>query len=183
MMSKLCFRKKTIDFVKLVFFLLLVFLPLSAKAATTEKDLQVVARAAAFTEGLSKGTLTAAVAYDAGSAASKADADNIVSIIGGGLSASGVTLKPVLVSSGSLGGLSGANIVIVASDSGSAQGSIFSAAGNKLTVSSDMSCVKNAKCVMGVASAPKVEIVVNRNAASGAGVSFAQAFRMMISEI
>jgi len=183
MINRSFLKKKTISIAAKVFFLSVVFFSFNANAATTEKDLQVIARAAAFTEGLAKGELKAAVVYDAGSASSKADADGIAAIMGGGLSASGVTLKPVVMSSGSLGGLAGVNIVIVASDSAAVHGSVFSAAGNKLTVSTDMSCVKSAKCVMGVASDPKVEIVVNRNAASGAGVSFAQAFRMMISEI
>lgn len=183
MLRRSFLKRKTMKLIVKVMFLSVALFSFSANAATTEKDLQVVARAAAFTEGLAKGDIQAAIVYDAGSAASKADADGIAAIMGGGLSASGVTLKPMLVSSGSLGSLGGAGVVIIADGSGAVQGAAFSAAGGKLTVSTDFSCVQSGKCVMGVRSEPKVEIVVNRNAAAGAGVSFAQAFRMMISEI
>jgi hypothetical protein len=46
-----------------------------------------------------------------------------------------------------------------------------------------MGCVRSDRCVVGVSTSPRVEIVVSRAAAKAAGVSFSQAFRVMIREI
>jgi hypothetical protein len=46
-----------------------------------------------------------------------------------------------------------------------------------------MGCVRSGRCVVGVSTSPRVEIVVSRAAAKAAGVSFSQAFRVMIREI
>ncbi|MDR3516593.1 MAG: hypothetical protein P4M00_12290, partial [Azospirillaceae bacterium] len=53
----------------------------------------------------------------------------------------------------------------------------------KPCVTTDISQVVSGACVMAVKSEPKVEITVNKAAATDSGVSFAASFRMMIKEI
>jgi hypothetical protein len=43
--------------------------------------------------------------------------------------------------------------------------------------------VQSGTCIMAVMSQPKVSIIVNHAAAEAAGITFAQAFRMLIKEI
>ncbi|MDR3441241.1 hypothetical protein [Telmatospirillum sp.] len=51
-----------------------------------------------------------------------------------------------------------------------------------LTISSDLSCVRAAKCSVGVLGAPRVEVSVNRQVLEASGIVFSEAFRMMVTE-
>lgn len=51
-----------------------------------------------------------------------------------------------------------------------------------LLLSSDLDCVRSAKCTIGVASSPRVEIILNAQQAAASHIQFTEAFRMMVTE-
>jgi hypothetical protein len=148
-----------------------------AHAATTARDLQVIARAVGFINGLPRGAVDVAVVDGPG-------ADALLAAMGRGVSAGGVTLNPRRVRLSGLGA-SGVRVIIVPEGQGASHATIAAAARSlgAVTLSTDMACVRARRCVVGVAASPRVEIVVSRAAAAASGVSFAQAFRVMIREI
>jgi hypothetical protein len=50
-------------------------------------------------------------------------------------------------------------------------------------ITTDLAQVRDGACVMGIRSTPKVEIMVNRAAATNTGIKFAGVFRMLITEL
>ena len=149
----------------------------AAYAEPTARDIQVMARAIGFINGLPRGVVDVAVVDGAG-------AQEVMDAMRGRVSAGGVTLNPRRVPADELSG-SGVRIIIVPEGQASMHASIAAAARRlgAATLSTDMNCVRNGHCVVGVAAQPRVEILVSRRAADAAGVSFAQAFRVMIREI
>ncbi|MFZ5610536.1 MAG: hypothetical protein ACOY99_13115 [Pseudomonadota bacterium] len=158
--------------------------PATVQAETTEKDIQVAARAVAFMENAPSGDTPAAIIYDPANGATKAEAEAIQKAMGAGLKAGNANLQPKLVAVGSLGDLAGARVAFVTGGLGAQHGAIFAAAAPKsiLTVSTDMSCVDAGKCVVGVMTQPKVEIIVSKAARDASSISFAAAFLMMVKE-
>lgn len=148
-----------------------------AQAQTTARDLQVMARAIGFVQGLPRGGVDVAVVAGPG-------ADAVMAALSRGVSAGGVTLNARLVSASALA-RSGARVIIVPEGQTGAHAQIAAAARNlrAVTISTDMTCVRSGRCVVGIVANPRVEIVVSRTAATAARVSFADAFRVMIREI
>lgn len=143
--------------------------------AASDKDVQLISKAAGFVEGgVGKDV---AVLYDAGNPASSAEADEVVGLLGG----AGLTGSKVAVAGA--GGAS-AKILYVTTGLNGSWDAIASAAaaGKKLTATLDDACVKAGKCVLGVQSTPSVEIKVSKAASAAAGVGFGAAFKMMIKE-
>lgn len=149
----------------------------AAAADTGARDLQVIARAVGFVSGLPRGEFGAAVVDGPG-------ADAVLALMGSGVSGGGVTLIPERVSVANLA-RSNARVIIVPEGQSAAFPAIAAAAArlHAVTVSTDMSCVTGNFCVIGVASSPRVEIVVSRRATDASGVSFSPSFRVMIREI
>ena len=50
-------------------------------------------------------------------------------------------------------------------------------------ITTDLAKVKSGSCAIGVRSQPKIEILVNRNAATSSDLKFSAVFRMMITEM
>jgi hypothetical protein len=152
-----------------------------AMADTTAKDLQVMGRAIAFMNGAPSGAVNVGIVYNA---STEAAAHAIQALMGAGLAAGSLTLKPVLVKADDA---AGANVdVFLVTDGMGGDGAKAGAAAkskHKLCVTTDMAQAKSGACMMGVQSDPKVQIVVNKASAAGAGISFAAAFSMMITEI
>ncbi|MGQ9369080.1 hypothetical protein [Azospirillum sp. ST 5-10] len=157
-----------------------------AGAEVSSKDVQVAAKTFGFTVPPLSGTVKVAIVFDAAVPESKMEADQLGGILGSGLAVGSATLTPVLVPVGQLdSGLEGAGVAFVTSGLSASHERIFAAtkARKLLSVSADAACVQSARCVMGVKSEPKVEIVVSKTAAEASSVSFAPAFRMMITEL
>lgn len=157
----------------------------AAKAAVTEKDFQVIARALGFMANGPKGTVDVAIVHTPEDPASMAEAQAALAVLGEGLKAGALTLRPVMVPSSDLGKLSGTGAIFVTPGTSGQQDAIFAASktSGTITISTDRACVEAGKCAMFVATAPKVEILVNKTAAAAANVSFDSAFKMMIKEI
>ncbi|MEJ0058363.1 MAG: hypothetical protein WDM79_01670 [Terricaulis sp.] len=154
-----------------------ILLTAQAQAATTARDLQVIARAVGFIDGLPRGAVDVAIVDGPG-------ADALFAALGRGVTAGGVTLNPRRVSVGALAS-SGVRVIIVPEGQTASHAAISAAAARlgAVTLSTDMGCVRSGRCVVGVSASPRVEIVVSRAAARLSRVSFSQAFRVMIREI
>ncbi|HSK40741.1 MAG TPA: hypothetical protein VK943_13325 [Arenibaculum sp.] len=159
-------------------------------AETGSKDVQVAAKVFGFTDPPLTGTVRVAIVFAPDVEASRRDADALAGILGTGLAAGKATLVPVPVpldpvGTGLDGALDGAGAVFVTAGLAAHHEAIFGAAKARglLSISTDMDCVRAARCVMGIRSEPRVEIVVNRSAAQASSIAFAPAFRMMISEL
>ncbi len=151
-------------------------LPGAACAATSAKDVAVAVRALGFSEPRLTPAAEIVILYEAGDEASEADAK----AIRGGVSGRGaVRLAP----SSELSSISGARVVFLAAGVRN-QPAIFAAASRQraVTISSDMNCVKEAHCVIGVKAQPTVQIVVSRSAREASNVRFSQAFLMLVRE-
>lgn len=151
----------------------------AAKAQTSERDLEVVGRALSFLEGASGSARTVAIVFAPGDAA---EAEALYAAMAGGLSAGRVTLNSQLIPLGQrVSGVDAALFVGEASADSAAVRAATSA--GVLTVSTNLSCVRAGDCVMGVQSAPPVQILVHRAAADTASIRFSTAFSMMVEEL
>lgn len=149
--------------------------------AAGERDLQLIGRALSFVEGGATGNVTLAIVYADDVAGSQAEAESISAILGSGLSAGQVTLRPQLISISDVSGI-GSDAALFVPSGMSAHYSAISSAPS-ITVSTDRACADAGACVVAVQSQPSVEIYVSRSAADARSVSFASAFRMMINEL
>jgi hypothetical protein len=90
-----------------------------------------------------------------------------------------------MVSADDLGKLAGVGAIFVAPGTDAQQDAILAAAktSGTITMTTDRKCVEAGKCVMFVATAPKVEILVNKATEAAMNISFDSAFKMMVKEI
>ena len=160
--------------------------PLSdARADVTPKDLQVMARALGFTEKPATGDVVIGIVYAPGNPQSAKEADDLKAMLGAGLKAGNVTLKPVMIKIDELAGAGDVAAFLLTEGVGADGAKLGAAAKSKKKpcVTTDIAQVQSGACVMGIKSEPKVEIIVNKAAAADSGVSFAASFRMMITEL
>lgn len=123
-----------------------------------------------------------AIAYVTGNAASRQDAEAIASLIGGGVQAGKILLRPKLIDTSSLAA-GGFAVVIAAAGANGPQLSAGAQGARALCVTTEIAAVRAGLCAMAITSAPRVQIVVNHAVSAAAGIEFAAAFRMMIREI
>lgn len=169
-----------------VFAAAMILMGTPASADVGLKDVQVVAKTLGFASPPLSGSIKVAIVFDPALPQSQKDADDLKGILGTGLVAGAATLMPAMVPIAQLdASLDGVGVVFITGGMSSHYDRIFTLAKGKklLSVSNDVACVQAGRCVMGVKSDPKVEIIVNKTAADTSSVGFAPAFRMMISEI
>ena len=158
-------------------------LPHHVRAASfAPKDLQVLGRAIAFMLPPPAPDAIIAIAYVAGDAGSKRDADAIAALIGGGLQAGRAILRPKVIDINNLD-TGGFHVVIAAAGANGPRLNAAVRAARALCVTTDIEAVRAGYCTMAITSEPRVEIVVNHAVAAAASVDFATAFRMMIHEM
>jgi ABC-type uncharacterized transport system substrate-binding protein len=145
-------------------------------------DVQVAARALSFMERPVNGPLRVGILYAPNSAQSTQQARELQQMLGSGLRAGKIELRPQLVRVGEASS-AGVDLFFLTEFVGS-DAALEAAKATKLPcVTTDMAQVESGACVMGVRSQPKVQIVVNRAAAERADVRFATIFRVMITEL
>jgi hypothetical protein len=156
----------------------------SAGVAATDKDVQVATRTIGFIEPALTGVVGTAIVYDKNNAASRAEAEQIRAALAAVGTVKAATLKPQLLDVESLDGLASSKIAFVTSGLAGQQATIFKETSRRgiVTISTDMSCVNAGRCVVGVASSPKVQIVVSRAARAATNAKFGAAFMMLITE-
>lgn len=150
--------------------------------ATTKKDLEILGRALSFVEGGPTGTVTVAVVHDPSNSDSRGHAEEVMSLIGSGLKVGKLSFQGSLADISS-GAPSGAPVAFVTRGLAAAESGFFSSAASSGTVVvGELTCVEAGNCVINVVSSPTVKIYVSKAASAQASVSFADAFRMMITE-
>ncbi len=156
----------------------------SARADVTPKDLQVMARALGFTEKPPTGEVTIGIVYAPANPQSAKEAEDVQKLMGDGLKAGAIVLKPKLVKIDAVADAdAGAFLLTEGVGAEASKLAAATKAKQKPCVTIDIPQVQSGACVMGVKSEPKVEIIVNKAAAADSGVSFAASFRMMITEL
>ncbi len=151
---------------------------------TSKADIQIGVKAAAFVEPALRGLVETAILYDPSNPASKADADAIMSVLREGQRIKQALLNPRLVDVETLSNLDDTSLAFVSHGLQAYHQTIASKASGQgiLTISSDMTCVDNNQCVIGVISKPRVLIVISKQATQAAGLGFKSAFLMMVRE-
>jgi hypothetical protein len=153
-------------------------------AAVTLSDLQIMGRALGFLSKPPSGDVRAGIVIAAGNAQSEQEGAELQRLMGQGMKIGNVTLKPVLVH---LADVAAAEVELFILTGGidAAATPVAGAAARKgiACMTADLAQVRSGRCVMGVSSQPKIQILVNRTAAAQARLSFSSVFRMMITEI
>jgi hypothetical protein len=156
----------------------------SAGATVTQTDVLVAARALSFLQNPPTGEVRVGIVYSPGSPGSVEEADQLQQILAGGLKVGNLTMIPLKVK---VDELAGANVQLswLTADIGRDGERVADATKAKQIpcITVDIVAVHNGTCVMGVSSQPRVEIIVNRAAAAKSNMSFATAFRMLVTEI
>ena len=159
------------------------FAPGAAHAEFTLSDLQIAGRALGFLDKPVQGQVTAGIVYSPANPQSLREAQALKDMLGDGLRIGNVTLRPVLISVTDLQHSTAALFLLT--DDVEDAAPLVEAVRNKRIpcITTDLSKVKSGSCAIGVRSQPKIEILVNRNAAIGSDLKFSAVFRMMITEM
>jgi ABC-type uncharacterized transport system substrate-binding protein len=155
-----------------------------ARADVTEKDIQVAGRVIGFINPPASGTLKIGIVYDASNAASSADEQALMGILGRGLTIAGVTLIPEPVPIAALAGTD-AGLLFLTSGLGAAGMEVGNAANAKkiLCITTDPAAVQEGACAVAVQTSPSVQIIVNKALLAASGISFDAVFLLMVTEI
>jgi hypothetical protein len=144
-------------------------------------DLRILSSALIFMRPETAGGVVAIV-YAGRDEPSHQDAEAIAASVSQYLTPHGRALTPKLVEADALTGAT-FDLVIVAMGANSEAVARAAASRNALCVTGDQEAVRKGLCAMSIHSANKVEILLNTRATQAEGVSFATAFRMMVSEL
>ncbi len=158
----------------------------SAGTAMDNKDLAVGMRTLPLLTNKITGTAKVAIVYDPNSATSKSEAGSIKAMIDGDFQAPGdLKLVSVMLPVGEAEHMAGSKIAIITSGLGRYYDIIgaTAAANGVLTMTTDLSCVKANKCILGIVSDPSVDIYYSKPAADATKISFTQAFTMLVKQI
>jgi ABC-type uncharacterized transport system substrate-binding protein len=152
-------------------------------AAVTSTDVQIAARALSFMEKPFAGAVRVGILYAPSSPESVREAESLRDLLGAGMKIGKLELKPTLVKT-SDAATANVDMYFLTEYVAAADASAAGIADSKRPcVTTDFAQVYSGACLMGVRSAPKVQILVNRDAAKDSGVEFATVFRVMITEI
>lgn len=149
--------------------------------SAAELNVPVATRVISFLQLPPSGPIQTAIIYAPGNADSVAEAASIERAIGAGKGR--IRVKRIAV--GALGTLAGTQVAFVTGGLRGEQDEIAQAATRNhiVTITSDQSCVASARCVVAIATSPRVQITVNRAAARDVNARFGSAFLMLVKEI
>jgi hypothetical protein len=157
-----------------------------ALAAVSENEVTIAARTLGFLEKPLTGEVRVGIVVAPDDARSSRDAVALQKFMSGGLRVGGLTLKPVMVPIDGIDGIDGASVDLLFLTEGlgarASKAGAFGRAKRIPCITLDIDQVRNGNCAIGVKSNPRVEILVNRDAAAQSGVSFAGAFKMLITD-
>jgi hypothetical protein len=166
----------------LVLAIALAALPAAAQVSGT--TLLVAARALSFLQHPLQGEIIVGIVYMPGNRQSALEAKQLDALMQGGFQAGTLVLRSRLVKLDELAG-SDVGLYFLTSELGYAAASLaqLNRARHIPCVTTDIAQVKDGNCAMGVSAQPRVEILVNRAAAAATGMTFSEAFRVMITEM
>jgi len=158
--------------------------PCTALAAVTAKDIQVAGRVLGFTAAPLTGDVKLGIVYDPSNAGSTADEQALMAILGSGLTVGGVNIIGVPVTLANVA-TAPADVLFLTGGLGAAGAAAGTqaAAKKQICITTDLAATQAGNCAVNVASDPKVQITVNKAAASASGISFGAAFMLMITQI
>jgi ABC-type uncharacterized transport system substrate-binding protein len=155
----------------------------AVSAEVTPIDLQVAARALSFMERPLAGSVRVGILYAPENPGSVREAEALRDLLGTGLKAGALELKPFLVKIHEVASAK-VDLFFLAGFVGATEANAAGISASKVPcVTTDIAQVEGGACLMGVRSSPKVQIMVNRTAAKDSGIAFATVFRVMITEI
>jgi hypothetical protein len=166
----------------LIVFLALVALPAAAEVSDT--TLLVAARALSFLQHPLQGEVIVGIVYAPGNVQSALQARQLNALMQDGFRAGTLVLRSRLVKLDELAG-SDVGLYFLTSELGHAAAPLeqLNRGRHIPCVTTDIVQVKDGNCAMGVRAQPRVEILVNRAAAAATGMTFSEAFRVMITEM
>jgi ABC-type uncharacterized transport system substrate-binding protein len=160
------------------------FAALPAQGDVSLTDLQVAARALTFMENPPSGRVRVGIVYSPRSPRSQAQAEALRVQLGQGMIVGNIDLRPVLVAI-DRAATAEVDLFLLTEHMPPTEGGLAAVSRTRQIpcVTTDVEQVEKGACVVAVRSQPKVQIIVNRNAANDSGVRFATAFRVMVTEL
>jgi hypothetical protein len=157
-------------------------LPSTAEVSAT--TLLIAARALSFLQHPLQGDVLVGIVYQPGNPQSALEARQLEAIMEDGFRAGTLVLRSRLVKLDELAG-SNVGLYFLTSDLGPAATALAQSTGRLHVpcITTDIAQVRDGNCAMGVRALPRVEILVNRAAAAASGMTFSEAFRVMITEL
>lgn len=172
--------------IALLLAVMILALPGAGSFAMDKLDLAIGMKTLPLLNNQITGNIKVAILYDPAKASSKQEAENIKSVIDGGLDLP-ADLNPdgTVIPINQLDKLADIKIAIVTSNLESHYDAISNAASKYgiLTMSTDLDCVRMNKCILGIVSKPRVEIYYSKSAAESARISFKQAFAPLLKPV
>lgn len=158
-------------------------LTMPSRAELTQKHVQVALKSLKFAKPKISSGATVAIVYGEGNSQSKALAEELSAFIGSGKAAKKITLVPKVMSAAAID-LTGTRLVFVTDAAIPKMSEIVSAANsnNALAIASDTNCSASGLCSLSIEISPKVQIYLSTSAAEKAGVSFSNAFMMLVKK-
>jgi hypothetical protein len=160
--------------------------PMTTGAASAQlggNSIQIAGRVVSFLQPGPSGTVTAAIIYQPGDAASENEALAIERALGTGLTVGSLTLKPRRVAASALDQLAGAKVAFVTRGTNYREIAAATARRSILTITSDPSCTRAGYCIVTISSTGRVQITVSKSASAAAKLRFTSGFLMLIREI
>jgi ABC-type uncharacterized transport system substrate-binding protein len=163
---------------------LLFMLTIPARAGFDDSTVRIAARVLSFMDRPPTGVVTAGIIYAPDNPRSVADAHRLQEMLGNGLQVGGVTLKGTMVkitddASAHVG------LFFLTEDVGAAASQLVRVERNEHIpcITTDLAQVRDGSCAIGIQAEPRVEIIVNTNAANASAVKFSTVFRTLITEL
>lgn len=156
-----------------------------APAPSAVLNVPVAARVISFVQPTPVGVVPVAIVYQPGNAASEAEASDMERTLSSGIRIGRATLRTRRVAISNLGQLSGFKAAFVTTGIRAHQDEVAAAASAEsvLTITADGGCVVAGRCVVGISSANKTQIIVSKSAARRNGIRFGSAFLMLVKEV
>ena len=156
-----------------------------APATSAVLNVPVAARVISFVQPTPAGLVPVAIVYQPGNEASEAEAVAMERSLLRGITIGRATLKTRRVPVSNLSQMNGARAAFLTSGLRAYQDEVAAAAvaQSVLTITSDTGCVVASRCVVGISSDSKTQIIVSKAAARRSGIRFGSAFLMLVKEI
>ena len=167
--------------------LLVVLLLSSAARATDQLDLSIALKTLPLLTNKMTGSTNVAVIYDPAIPATRVDAEAIKSILDNDLAPpDDLKLVTQLISTNQMSGMGTVKIAFLAHGLPQSDFTTIynaSSTAGALTICTDIECVKENQCILGIVSKPQVQVYYSASAAEAAKVTFASAFTMLAKQI
>ncbi|MBF0561837.1 MAG: hypothetical protein HQL37_07405 [Alphaproteobacteria bacterium] len=152
--------------------------------ATTLKELQIGIKTMSFMFNPPSERTEVAILYDPQIVESLADSRNIQNWVGKEAVLPNIELVPVPLDVGRLDNAAAFRVVIVTSGLEHHFDNIlnYTRRNASLSITSDVNCVRDAKCVVGINATPTLNVFINQTAANACHIIFLSGFRMMVKE-